>query len=225
MRQKKLRRAEFLSFPNCIQTNPKCQGKWRQFLTRNNDEQASLWVELGCGRGDLAQGLARLFPQALILAIDLKMARMWAGAKAALENGLSNLWYLREDITIAATFIFGIAELDKIWLTFPDPFPKSRHAPRRLTGYDFLKQYRRILKHNGELHFKTDNIELFDFTCKNLYLMDWQPIAITYDLYQSPYLNEETGLQTAYEKRFIAEGKKICYLYLKNPENSHVSLL
>ena len=180
-------------------------------------ETAGTWgprvvVELACGRGDYAVGLAERFPESTVVGVDIKGSRMWFGARLALERGLKNVRFLRIMIEDLADY-FAPAEVDEIWITFPDPHPTDGGAKRRLTSPRFLELYRRILKPGGRLHLKTDNGPLFDYSRESLRAAGFEEVRVVEDVYAPGF---EDGLlqtvQTTYEQKYLKEGRKIRYL-------------
>ena len=107
--------------------------------------------------------------------------------------------------------VFGKQEVSKIYLNFSDPWPKSRHAKRRLTSKEFLKRYEQVLRKDGSLEFKTDNLDLFNFSLFQLEAVGWKVDAFTKDLHQDEELNQD-NIMTEYEEKFSSEGMKICKL-------------
>lgn len=207
VRKKTVRVAEYHTLPHVIAHNPHWAGQWQAQLHTT----LPLVLELGCGRAEFALALAQLQPHHYFIGIDSKPDRLWAGAQVARQLQLPNLRLLREDIFIASA-LFAPAEVQGIWITFPDPYPKVRHARRRLTSPYFLEQYARILVPGACVQFKTDNAALFDYTLAVLQQLGISPLALTRDLHHSPYLNDETGCLTTYERRFMALGLPIHYL-------------
>jgi tRNA (guanine-N7-)-methyltransferase len=124
---------------------------------------------------------------------------------------LSNIRFVAYDAALME-HMFAPGEVDKIWITFPDPYPKKRHIRRRLTAPSFLQVYRKVLAPGGELHLKTDNPDFFDYTLEMLKLEGANVIARTNDLHASELLNHENGFMTSYEATFVAQGLTIRYL-------------
>ncbi len=184
------------------------KGKWgKEFF--GNDHPIVL--ELGCGKGEYTVGLARRMPKQNFLGIDIKGARMWRGAVTARDEGLKNVGFLRTRIELIDSF-FAPGEISEIWITFPDPQPTKRRATKRLTHPRFLEKYRRFLRPGGKIHLKTDNRPLYEYTLRVLRLNGLPVEEHTPDLYGDTYQGVAAEIQTYYEKQFLEEGKKICYL-------------
>lgn len=200
MRDKQLKKEAFPKLPLAVVGNPRLAGNWGK----------PLFLEIGAGKGYFAVNLAMLNPQATVLAMDAKPPRLWYGATRAESLGLANIRFVAQDAVMLEE-MFAPGEVDKIWITFPDPYPKKRHTRRRLTSPGFLASYRKILNPGGEVHLKTDNAALFDYTLDVLRLEGVTPLIVTGDLHASEFLNEETGFKTSYEETFVAQGLKIHY--------------
>jgi tRNA (guanine-N7-)-methyltransferase len=183
------------------------KGKWNQNLFKNNNP---IVLELGCGKGEYTVGLANGFPDKNFIGVDIKGARMWRGAKTANEQKLPNVAFLRTRIEFINSF-FSTDEVNEIWITFPDPHPGGRNSNKRLTSAWYLNSYRLFLKDKGLIHLKTDNRELFDFTCKVVNYNNLDSITSTNDLY-SEKIDNILSIRTHYEKIFLKAGLKINYL-------------
>jgi tRNA (guanine-N7-)-methyltransferase len=183
------------------------KGRWNQDLFKNGNP---ITIELGCGKGEYTVGLANNFPQNNFIGIDIKGARMWRGAKTANEQKLPNVAFLRTRIEFINSF-FSSDEVDEIWITFPDPHPGGRNSNKRLTSPWFLNSYRLFLKDKGLIHLKTDNKELYDFTCKVLSYNNVETIISTNDLHTEK-IDNILSIRTHYEKIFLDAGLKINYL-------------
>ena len=183
------------------------KGRWNQDLFKNGNP---ITIELGCGKGEYTVGLANNFPQNNFIGIDIKGARMWRGAKTANEQKLPNVAFLRTRIEFINSF-FSSDEVDEIWITFPDPHPGGRNSNKRLTSPWFLNSYRLFLKDKGLIHLKTDNKELYNFTCKVLSHNNVETIISTNDLYTEK-IDNILSIRTHYEKIFLDAGLKINYL-------------
>lgn len=185
------------------------KGQWNTTYFNNNHP---ITAELACGRGEYSVGLAKLFPERNYVGIDMKGDRLWKGSTLALEQNMEHVAFLRAQILTIESF-FAAAELDEIWLTFPDPRPRKRDIKRRLTNSRFLDMYKRILKPEGQFRFKTDNTPLFDYTLEELRLRsDIVDLQVTHNLYESELRAECFDIKTRYEEMFAAKGEKIKYL-------------
>lgn len=209
MPKDKIRRfAEFKNYENCFDFPYHLKGKWKQEIFKNNNP---LVLELGCGKGEYSVSLAAAFPDKNFIGIDIKSNRMWKGAGIAHEKQLHNVAFVRM-LMYKITEVFDTDEVDEIWITFPDPFPKLRHAKHRLTHPRYLSLYKKVLKSEGLVNFKTDAEDLFAFTISMLPEVGVTPLIIDHDVHGNPdaniYLKQIT---TYYEGKFLAEGKKIKY--------------
>jgi tRNA (guanine-N7-)-methyltransferase len=211
-------RAELLD--NVIQSTKEnfgaYQGRWRSDYFKNSNP---IVLELGCGRGEYSNGLARLFPDKNFIGIDIKGDRLASGALVAKEEGLKQVAFLR----IMMQFIdehFEENEVDEIWITFPDPRPKDRDEKKRLTNPFYLAKYRKILKPGGILHLKTDAEAFFDFSKESLESQDWPILISTRDLYQSEWNEDHFGIKTRFETIFYNKGFSIHYLRAENKKEA-----
>ena len=187
----------------------KIKGNWNSHQFENSN---SLVVELACGRGEFTVGLARHFQSANFVGVDIKGARIWKGSTIAISEGLQNVAFLRTQIQRLEEF-FEAEEIDELWITFPDPFPRDGDEKRRLTSPKFMEMYKRLVKKGGLIHFKTDNTGLFDYSLDQVkQRTDVQILIATHDFYESPYKEAHHGIKTKYEKIFSDKGEKIKYL-------------
>ena len=153
------------------------RGRWRQEFFKNDNP---IVLELGCGRGEYAVGLARRYPDRNFIGVDIKGSRMWSGATESLKEGLKNVAFLRTNIEIIDHF-FAPGEVQEIWLTFSDP--QMKKATKRLTSTYFLARYRHFLEDGGLIHLKTDSNFLFTYT-KYMVEANHLPVEVcTEDLY------------------------------------------
>ncbi|MBQ4377483.1 MAG: tRNA (guanosine(46)-N7)-methyltransferase TrmB [Bacteroidales bacterium] len=210
--------AENLTFDNLFQVSFEMlqnegfalRGKWHEHFGNNNP----IVLELGCGKGDYTIALARIHPDRNYIGVDIKGARLWRGAKTAVEEPLSNVAFIRTHIELIDRF-FGQDEVSEIWITFCDPQLKKPN--KRLTSPRFLDTYGRILAPQSILHLKTDSQELYDYTLNEvLPYRDVDILVSTNDLYNSTYEGEAKLTQTFYERMFLAEGMPITYIQWKN---------
>lgn len=182
------------------------KGRWNESVFKNDHP---LVLELGCGRGEYTVGLGRLFPEKNFIGIDIKGARMWAGAKASLEADMQNVAFLRTDIELITHF-FAPGEVAEIWLTFPDP--QMKKVNKRLTSTRFMKSYRKILAGEGLIHLKTDSRFLYTYTCEMIKANRYPIQAATDDLYHSPIADEIRSIRTHYEQQWLERGLNIKYI-------------
>ncbi len=193
-------------FYDINQPDHELKGKWNTSFFENNQP---LVLELGCGKGEYAVSLADFLPGKNFIGVDIKGARMWKGAKNALERGIRNVAFLRTSIEIIDRF-FAPGEVEQIWLTFPDPQMKS--VRRRLTATNFMEKYRQMLSPNGVVHLKTDSNFQYQYTLEMVKENGLTILAQTDDLYQSSLLDEVLSIQTFYEKQWRERGIPIKYL-------------
>lgn len=214
MGQKKLVRFEELkSFPNVLQFPTDMAGNWNSFW--KNDHPITL--ELACGKGEYAVGLARLYPNRNFIGVDLKGNRIWVGAKKALLEQLSNVAFLRTQIDQIDSY-FSEKEIEAIWITFPDPQLRKSKAKKRLTHPKFLRLYQKFLVPGGLIHLKTDSPELYQFTKLVIDLYNC-PIHADYDnVYSQPAIRDELRIKTHYESLDIAGSNRIHYLCFSLPD-------
>ncbi|MEZ4805750.1 MAG: tRNA (guanosine(46)-N7)-methyltransferase TrmB [Bacteroidia bacterium] len=209
MAKNKLRKFdEYDSFPNTFDARNQLKGKWHSEVFKNNNP---ITLELACGRGEYTVGLAQLFPDRNFIGLDVKAARMWNGAKFAIENNLSNVAFLRIQIDFLEEY-FEVGEVDEIWITFPDPQPQKPRERQRLTCPKFIGRYFSLLGKNKDIHLKTDSDFLFSYTLKTLEPTNVQIKELLFDIDEKDDLQDELKIQTYYEKKWRAEDIKIKYL-------------
>jgi len=213
--------AEMETFPNVFQCGARemlpsnqvypMAGHWHADYFHNDHP---IVLELGCGRGEYTVGLARKYPEKNFIGIDIKGARMWAGAKEAVQEGLGNVAFLRTNIEIITSF-FCADEIDEIWITFCDP--QMKKATKRLTSTYFMQRYQQIVKPSGLIHLKTDSPFLYTYTTEMLRLNPYPVLCSTGDLYGKSTdgieaFNDAKALQTHYEKQWLDRGLSIKYI-------------
>jgi tRNA (guanine-N7-)-methyltransferase len=214
MGQKKLVRfSELETFPNVLQYPQNISGKWNDVFNNNHP----IVLELACGKGEYAVGLAQLYPDKNFIGVDLKGNRLWVGAKKSLEQKLENVAFLRIQIDKIHEF-FGRNEVDEIWITFPDPQLRISKSKKRLTHPKFLRLYQQILKTGGKIHLKTDSPNLYQFTKKVMELYHCQPITDLDDVYSQPEVAPELQIKTHYEVLDIAQSNRVHYLCFSLPQ-------
>lgn len=208
MGQKKLIRFEAIKhFPNVLEYPQDMQGKWKNFF--KND--GSITLELACGKGEYATGLGRMYPERNFIGIDLKGNRIWRGAKTALEEGLTNVAFVRSHID-KITDYFQPGEVAEIWITFPDPQLRGSRAKKRLTHPRFLRLYQRILQTGGLVNLKTDSPDLYRFTLAVINLFGLELLEDSDNVYKQPQIKPELMIKTHYEGLDIAGSNRIHYL-------------
>ncbi len=155
------------------------------------------------------------------MGLDIKGARIWKGARAAHDEGLGNVAFLRTRVDFINAF-FEKDEVDEIWITFPDPQEKKRRKKKRLTGALFLNRYRGILKDAGVIHLKTDNRQLYDDTLALLRYNKMTVDRFSENIYREGWRDETVSIQTYYEHHFLDEGKAIHYIRFRLPANREI---
>lgn len=183
------------------------RGKWRQLF--GNDGR--LYLELGCGKGKFITSRAMADPEASFIGIEGLDAVIVRGLEKAVENEVANVRYVMEYVKDIREF-FEDGELDGIYLNFSDPWPKARHAKRRLTYGDTLMKYKQVLKEDGFIAFKTDNEGLFEFTLEEIERLGFEIKEMSRDLHNSDLAAKE--FTTEYEEKFHGLGKNINYVLI-----------
>jgi tRNA (guanine-N7-)-methyltransferase len=213
MGQKKLIRFEELkTFSNVLQNPENMAGNWKEYFGNNHP----ITLELACGKGEYALGLAQLNPDKNFIGIDLKGNRLWVGAKKARAQNLSNVAFLRIQID-GITGFFAAGEIENIWITFPDPQLRISKAKKRLTHPKFLRLYQQILKKGGRIHLKTDSPDLHAFTKKVITMYGCSVHTDRDNLYADPNLSPELTIKTHYESLDIAGSNRIHYISFSLP--------
>lgn len=185
------------------------KGKWNSEIFSNNNP---LTLELGCGKGEYTVELAKAYPDNNFIGIDIKGARIWAGASRIEKEHIGNARFLRTEIENIDSF-FNSNEVDEIWITFPDP--QMQKTRKRLTSTRFLSLYARILKPGGLIHLKTDSPFLYEYTKRLVELNNYEILTITNDLYGSGMADPVTSIKTFYESQWLSRGKKIKMISFK----------
>jgi len=183
-----------------IQNPCDCQGKWRDLMP----EAKVLRLELGCGKGRFTAGTAAAEPDVLFIAVEMVPDAMVVAMERCVDAGLKNVFFIDANADLLPTF-FAPGEVDWIYLNFSDPWPGNRHAKRRLTHGNFLKLYRQVLKENGQIHFKTDNQPLFEFSVEEIPQYGFTLSEVTRNLHE----NGPVGVMTDYEAKFYEQGMPI----------------
>ena len=191
----------------CIQDPVPLKGKLSDFLGNTNP----IHIEVGMGKGRFIMDLAALNPDINYIGIERYTSVLLRAVQKMDENPLPNVHFLCID---AATLpeIFSQGEVDRIYLNFSDPWPKDRHARRRLTSSEFLARYDQFLAKDGRIEFKTDNQDLFTFSLEEIEASDlWHLDASTRDLHNNAELCQG-NVMTEYEEKFSSMGNPICKL-------------
>lgn len=190
--------------PFVVQEPEAYKGKWSELFHNEHP----LHIEIGMGKGQFIHQLAEQNPEINYIGIEMYSSVLYRALEKREQSELDNLYFLRFDAKYLCD-IFATDEVSRIYLNFSDPWPKDRHAKRRLTSTGFLEIYDRILKKDGYVQFKTDNRDLFDFSVETVNESScWKIKELTYDLHHSEFL--PGNIMTEYESRFVAEGKPIC---------------
>lgn len=187
-----------------IQEPEKYKGKWDKLFQNENP----IHVEIGMGKGKFLMELAKNNPSNNYIGIE-KFSSVLVRAiqkRQEMQIELPNLYFIRFDAE-SLDNVFETEEISRIYLNFSDPWPKERHAKRRLTSREFLERYHICLKRKGEVIFKTDNRSLFDFSLEEVVIAGWEVRDVTFDLHHSEYV--EGNVMTEYEEKFAQEGKPI----------------
>ena len=172
-------------------------GAWRSRMP----EAKALWVEVGCGKGKFTVETAQANPEVLLIAIERCREAMVMAMEKAKAMELKNVLFVDMDVALMEG-CFAPGEIDRLFINFPDPWPRSKNAKRRLTYRTFLRMYSRVLKDGGQIHFKTDNEKLFAFTLEELALLGLPAQNVTDDLHKDGI----QGIMTGYEEKFHAMG-------------------
>lgn len=179
-------------------------GKWKSFFGNENE----IHIEIGMGKGKFLFTLASLHPDINYIGIEKYSTVLLRAVQKMEQEPLPNLIFIRMDAEVL-TEIFAAGEVERIYLNFSDPWPKERHARRRLPSREFLARYDQILKKDGRLEFKTDSRELFAFALSEVEDSKWHLDACTHDLHHDTEMMRE-NVMTEYEERFSSKGNKIC---------------
>ncbi|MCR5545113.1 MAG: tRNA (guanosine(46)-N7)-methyltransferase TrmB [Lachnospiraceae bacterium] len=193
--------------PYCIKDPDQLKGQWNLSISKNKP----IHIEVGMGKGQFITTLARQNPDIYYLGMEQYSSVLYRALQKMEEDPIENLSFLcypAEELPD----IFSKGEIEKIYLNFSDPWPKDRHAKRRLTSSRFLDRYALIIKEQGLLEFKTDNIDLFRFSLEEIENhSDFDLVAHTFDLHHNDEMNQGNVL-TEYEEKFSAKGNPICKL-------------
>lgn len=190
--------------PYVVKDAQQYRGKWAELFGNTNP----VYVEVGMGKGQFLHTLASLHPENNYVGIEKYSSVLLRAIQKMEEDELPNLKLLRMEAEEIA-LVFGKGEAAGIYLNFSDPWPKDRHAKRRLPSAEFLARYDEIVAAGGKIEFKTDNRALFDFALEELERSVWKAELVTYDLHADEALMQG-NVMTEYEEKFSAEGNPIC---------------
>ena len=176
------------------------RGHWRELMP----QALEVRLELGCGKGRFTVGTAEAESDVLLIAVEKVPDAMVVAMERAKNAGLKNVFFVDGDAALL-TDMFAPGEVDRIYINFCDPWPKSNQAKRRLTHHNFLNLYRKVLRDGGEIHFKTDNDKLFEWSVEEIPQYGWELREVTRNL----HADGPVGVMTDYEKKFFELGKNI----------------
>ena len=176
------------------------KGNWRSLMPN----ATALWVEVGCGKGKFTAETAQANPNVLMIAVERCREAMVVAMEKAQSMGLQNVFFIDMDVEKIEE-IFAPQEIDRLFINFPDPWPRKKNAKRRLTHRGFLDKYCRVVKQGGEFHYKTDNAPLFEFSVEEFAACGLQVNNLTRNLHE----NGIVGIMTGYEEKFHALGTPI----------------
>ncbi|AIC95334.1 tRNA (guanosine(46)-N7)-methyltransferase TrmB [Shouchella lehensis] len=202
LRHKPWAREELSKRPAIVVQDPTTQkGNWNDLF--NNDNP--IYVEVGTGKGQFLTKMGMAHPGINFIGVERYESVLLTAMENVEQAGLMNVKLLSEDVGDIEEF-FGESEVERVFINFTDPWPKTRHAKRRLTHPYYLEKYRRMLTNNGEIHFKTDNQGLFEYSLHSMssYGMAFKNVSL--DLHKS---NMEGNMMTEYEEKFSAKGDRI----------------
>ena len=182
------------------------RGRWREEF-----QFGELHVELGCGKGRFTVETAQCHPEVFFVALEKLTNVMVVALERAVNDGFENIRFINGLADNFAAF-FGVGEVSRIYINFCDPWPANRHAKRRLTGQRFLEMYKQVLKLNGEIHFKTDDLPLFDYSLGEFERCGFKLSEVTRDL----HANGQVDIMTDYEDKFHQQGKPIFQCLMLN---------
>lgn len=199
---------EVLDSPYVVQNPQERKGRWAECFAENRP----IHMEVGMGKGRFLMEMAAKNPKISYLGMEMYDSVLLRALqrREEMDEEIKNLLFIREDARLLPE-MFEKGEVERIYLNFSDPWPKARHAKRRLTSREFLRRYEQILTPEGQVEFKTDNRELFEFSLEEIQEAGWTLIAHTFDLHHDPVLSEG-NVMTEYEEKFSAMGNPICKL-------------
>ena len=183
-----------------VENPAELKGIWKS----RKPDCAALWVEVGCGKGKFTAETAQANPDVLLIAVERCREAMVVAMEKAQSMGLTNVLFIDMDVEKIEE-IFAPGEIDRLFINFPDPWPRKKNAKRRLTHKGFLDKYCRVVREGGEIHYKTDNAPLFAFSLEEFETCGLEVKNCTFDL----HANGVVGIMTGYEEKFHALGTPI----------------
>lgn len=202
LRHKPWAREELNKNPELVMQNSEgLKGNWGKTF----EKAQPLYVEVGTGKGQFLTGMAQLYPEINFIGVERYESVLLTAMERAEKAGLQNLKFLSEDVANLSDF-FAEGEINRLFINFTDPWPKTRHAKRRLTHEHFLGLYHQLLTKNGEIHFKTDNQGLFEYSLHSMSTYGMSLKNVSLDLHGSEM---ENNVMTEYEEKFSAKGMRI----------------
>ena len=187
------------------------RGRWREHF--GNDRP--VWLEVGMGKGQFIMELARRHPEINFIGVEMYSSVLIRAVQKREQEEIANLLFLRIDAR-SLPDCFAPGEIQRIFLNFSDPWPKDRHAKRRLTSRQFLERYAKILEQHGLVEFKTDNRDLYTFSLEEREAAGWRLLCSTEDLHGDSELMRD-NIMTEYEERFSARGNPIYKMVICQP--------
>ncbi|MCS0789752.1 tRNA (guanosine(46)-N7)-methyltransferase TrmB [Cytobacillus firmus] len=201
-RNKPWAKDKLAEYPQYVISEPeKYKGKWKEAF----DKDQPLHIEIGTGKGRFITGMAKANPEINYIGIELADSVIITALDRIIEDKLPNVKLLNVNANDLRDY-FEKGEVDRVYLNFSDPWPKKRHAKRRLTYKSFLEIYENILGHKGEIHFKTDNQGLFESSLMSFSEYGMLLTFVSLDLHNSDY---EENIMTEYEEKFSSRGSRI----------------
>ena len=176
------------------------KGRWKELYP----DCREIRLEVGCGKGKFTAETAAAEPDILLIAMERVPEAMVMAMEKVKNMGLTNVFFIGDDVAKVAD-LFAPGEIDLLYINFCDPWPPKKHAKRRLTHVGFLEMYKKIMKKGSEIHFKTDNAPLFEFSLEQFAEAKFQLREVTRDL----HANGPVGIMTGYEEKFYGLGTPI----------------
>lgn len=205
LRKKPWAKDYMAKFPGLVTEEPfEKRGSWRTHFP-DTEKDSPLHVEIGTGKGRFITEMARACPDIRFIGVEKFSSVLVTGVQRVEENPPPNLKLIEADVKHIEE-LFGEGEIDRLYINFTDPWPKKRHAKRRLTHPDFLKKYRNVLKTAGEIHFKTDNQGLFEYSLGSMSQSGMAFQNVSLDLHNS---GMKGNVMTEYEEKFASRGMRI----------------